>query len=186
MEYLSVSVPGFVDDLAGARMLITFTGYSITGLAQLVSTTLIAYRAWVHWREVRESIYRSVSRPSLAALAIIIESGVAYLALLVWYGSISWWGNPYSAVVYTCRFYSVPLIAMYPTLVIIVVTSHRSVLERSIGVHSAGQHSLSWFRISFARSLGRTSVAIPQDDEWLRSGVEDTMVLEKPRHVLLR
>lgn len=100
MEYLSVSVPGFVDALAGARMLITFIGYSITGLAQLVSTTLIAYRAWydayctvevalrpilprVHWKEVRESIYRSVSRPSLAALAIIIESGVVYLALLV-------------------------------------------------------------------------------------------------------
>ena len=44
--YISVAVPHFVDPLAKARTPITFLGYSTTGVTQLISTTLIAYKAW--------------------------------------------------------------------------------------------------------------------------------------------
>ncbi|KZV74658.1 hypothetical protein PENSPDRAFT_186365 [Peniophora sp. CONT] len=133
MEYLSSSTP-VVIALASIRTPLTFIGYGIVGLAQLGSTGSIAYRAWIHWRDVREFLHHSTTtRRTIATMGIIIESGVTYLGLLVWYGAITWWGSPRSAVVYTCRFYSVPLIAMYPTLVVILVASRRSVLEGSTG-----------------------------------------------------
>ncbi|KZV74650.1 hypothetical protein PENSPDRAFT_732194 [Peniophora sp. CONT] len=83
-EYISssVSVPNGVWALAVARIPLTFIGYASTALAQTASTTLMAYKAWFHWREVREFMNRSTS-PSLTALAVVIESGVAYLLLLV-------------------------------------------------------------------------------------------------------
>lgn len=68
MEYLSVSVPGFVDALAEARTPVTFLGYSITGLAQLVSTTLIAYKAWYDNRLIKISL-------SLLILMILGRTG---------------------------------------------------------------------------------------------------------------
>ncbi|VDC06681.1 unnamed protein product [Peniophora sp. CBMAI 1063] len=131
-EYISSPVSGLVNALAEARTPLTFIGYSVSGLAQAASTSLIAYKAWVHWRDVREFMDRSTKRRSLTALAVIIESGIVYLGLLIWYGAINYWGAPDSLAVYTCRFYIVPLIAMYPTLVVVIVASRRSVLERSI------------------------------------------------------
>ncbi|KZV73375.1 hypothetical protein PENSPDRAFT_648914 [Peniophora sp. CONT] len=131
-EYLIPSTQVFVYALANTRAPLVFIGYSTTGLSQLGSTSLIAFKAWVHWKEVREFVQRSARHRSLTALTILIESGIAYLALLIWYGAISYWGPTESLAVYTCRFYSVPLVAMYPTLVIVIVASRRSVLERSI------------------------------------------------------
>ncbi|VDB85479.1 unnamed protein product [Peniophora sp. CBMAI 1063] len=94
------------------------------------ATVLIAFKAWVYWRDVRGSVHRSVSSPGLRALASIIESGIVYLALLVWYGSIEFWGASDSLARWTARYYCVPLIAMYPTLVIAIVGSRRSMQER--------------------------------------------------------
>ena len=47
-QYLSRSgfESSFADALGSARTPLTFLGYGITGLAQLGSTALIAYKAW--------------------------------------------------------------------------------------------------------------------------------------------
>ncbi|KZV71674.1 hypothetical protein PENSPDRAFT_400768 [Peniophora sp. CONT] len=70
-------------------------------------------------------------------LAVVIESGVVYFALLAWFGAIDVWGSPNSIVTTTTRFYMSPLIAMYPTLVVVLVAMRRSMLERSVGSTTA-------------------------------------------------
>ncbi|VDB85480.1 unnamed protein product [Peniophora sp. CBMAI 1063] len=133
-QYLSPagSLTGSAKALGDARTPLTFLGYALTGIAQLSSTAFIAYKAWIHWQVVREFMDGSSRRRTFGALAIIIESGVIYVVLLTWYGAITYFGSSSSLLVYTCRFYSAPLIAMYPTLVVVLVASRRSVLDRSI------------------------------------------------------
>ncbi|KZV68554.1 hypothetical protein PENSPDRAFT_754004 [Peniophora sp. CONT] len=111
----------------------------LTGCSQLLSTLLIAYKAWVHWRDIREFAHHNQIQHSIALLLVMIESGVVYLALLLWYGAINLFGRHGSLVSTTVFFYMTPLIAMYPTLVVVLVTSRRSVLER--GIASGGQPS---------------------------------------------
>ncbi|VDC06680.1 unnamed protein product [Peniophora sp. CBMAI 1063] len=114
---------------AKARVPLTFLGYSVTGLAQISATSLIAYKAWAHWRDVREV---AKSR-NVAALVVVIETGIAYVLLLAFYGFVDFFEPKNSGwnVASVDRFYSVPLIAMYPTLVVVLVASRRTVLEEA-------------------------------------------------------
>lgn len=70
----------------------------VTGCVQLLATLLIAYKAWyalpsianrllsslhrVYWRDVRKFSDQHQLQHSVAMLAVIIESGSVYLALL--------------------------------------------------------------------------------------------------------
>ncbi|KZV74653.1 hypothetical protein PENSPDRAFT_662293 [Peniophora sp. CONT] len=101
-------------------------------IAVIESEHVLKGRIRLHWRDVQNFTHRSSTRRGFTALAIIIESGVVYLVILTWYGIITTFGGSSSLLVYSCRFYCAPFIAMYPTLVVALVTSRHSVLERSI------------------------------------------------------
>ncbi|VDC06684.1 unnamed protein product [Peniophora sp. CBMAI 1063] len=124
--------PTFLRATSKIRVPLTFCSYSSAGLAQLGSTSLIAYKAWAQWRDVRAFMQRSTIPRSVAVMLIVIESGLVYIALLAWYGFIDFFGKKTWIVVSTCRFYSIPLVAMYPTLVIVLVACRHSVLEPSV------------------------------------------------------
>ena len=49
-EYFSITAPGLVNVLSEMKAPLTFISYSITVLAQMGSTVLIAYKTWyVAW-----------------------------------------------------------------------------------------------------------------------------------------
>ncbi|VDC06682.1 unnamed protein product [Peniophora sp. CBMAI 1063] len=121
---------------AKARIPLTFIGYSMTGAAQLASTLLIAYKAWAYWKDVRTI----VKSRHVAILIVVVESGIVYFVLLAQYGFTSFFDpkkSTWSAAVLS-SFYSVPLIAMYPTLVVVLVASRRTVLEEASAEVSVG------------------------------------------------
>ncbi|KZV73489.1 hypothetical protein PENSPDRAFT_648825 [Peniophora sp. CONT] len=154
--------------------------YLVTDLAQGAATVSIAYKTWAHWRDVREFINRSPTRNSLVMLVVILESGVIYLALLGWYGYISWYGRLDSAIWYTSAYYMSPIIAMYPTLVVVLVSMRHSVLERSInsvlpvsfGMQFAERPSMHVHQDSDVSSSYRPSgeheALLQGDPEWLQ------------------
>ncbi|VDC06679.1 unnamed protein product [Peniophora sp. CBMAI 1063] len=121
--------PAFARVSDKARVPLTFIGYSTTGAAQLTSTSLIAYKAWKHWKDVRTII----KSRGVAAMTVAAESGIVYFALLAQYGFTSFFGpkNGNWSVAVLSSFYSVPLIAMYPTLLVVLVASRRTVLEEA-------------------------------------------------------
>ncbi|KZV65115.1 hypothetical protein PENSPDRAFT_145542 [Peniophora sp. CONT] len=111
--------------------------YTIVAVAQLVtcipqifSTSLIARKAWLHWKEVREFAHQSGTRYSLAVLIVVIESGVSYVLLYCIYIAIKE-GQFSGAYVENYNFF-VPLAAMYPILVLLIVAVRKSLLERTV------------------------------------------------------
>ncbi|VDB83395.1 unnamed protein product [Peniophora sp. CBMAI 1063] len=103
----------------------------LTILAQSCATLSISFVAWTYWNDVRKLMpLNAPMQHSLAMLAVLIESGIVYLALLVVLGVISWAGRNGSVSKSTISFYVTPLLAMYPTLVVVLVATRRSVLER--------------------------------------------------------
>ncbi|VDB84902.1 unnamed protein product [Peniophora sp. CBMAI 1063] len=152
--------------------------YLVTDVSQLAATLSIAYKTWAHWKDVREFIHRSSKRHSLAMLEILVESGVVYLALLGWYGVVSWYGRLDTAVWYTSAYYMNPLIAMYPTLVVVLISIRHSVLESSIKSALPAAFDMEFAERSHMRRTGSDvswsyrpdsehETLLHQDPEWL-------------------
>ncbi|VDB83386.1 unnamed protein product [Peniophora sp. CBMAI 1063] len=110
---------------------------SLTAAVLVLSTFLIGYRAWLHRLEIRDYVQKYEFSRSLAMLAILVETGVVYTSLWVVYAVYNdvptldnslgfWWST----------FYMAPLSAMYPTLVVVIVTIRRSVLEYTLNASS--------------------------------------------------
>ncbi|RPD54194.1 hypothetical protein L226DRAFT_572094 [Lentinus tigrinus ALCF2SS1-7] len=110
-------------------------------LTNVVATTLIAYRAWEH-RRIIISYFRGSPRHTQVerTLALLVESGLLYCALwvcIVAYALASKYPvridsafeNGFYYVMEGCI---VPLIGMYPTLVIIVCAVDKSLYEKSL------------------------------------------------------
>ncbi|VDB83399.1 unnamed protein product [Peniophora sp. CBMAI 1063] len=99
---------------------------SITVTVQVFATTLIAYKAWTLWKE-RKDLFTGSGR-LVRTLAVWIESGMMYTLLWIWYilatndSVFSWEMTAWT------EYYSIPLMAMYPSLVVMVVTMQNSAL----------------------------------------------------------
>ncbi|KZV68561.1 hypothetical protein PENSPDRAFT_653065 [Peniophora sp. CONT] len=103
----------------------------LTAFVQSLSTSLIAYKTWCHWKEIREIVPHPGSQLTIAVLAILVESGVVYT--IIWAAYIATNFSEHSILFNWSNSYTVPLIAMYPALVIVLVATRRSILERGIG-----------------------------------------------------
>ncbi|KZV63145.1 hypothetical protein PENSPDRAFT_220651 [Peniophora sp. CONT] len=111
------------------------TAASTTVAVQILTTSLIAYKAWAVWKS-RQGLFNGPGRV-FRALAVLIESGVAYTLLWIWYfiatndSILSW------KITAWTDYYLMPITAMYPTLVVMIVTLQDIVLanvETSPGV----------------------------------------------------
>ncbi|KAI0687967.1 hypothetical protein C8T65DRAFT_746850 [Cerioporus squamosus] len=111
-------------------------------LTNVVATTLIAYRAWEHRRTIMSYLRGSSRRTQVErTLALLVESGVLYCALwglIVTYELV--FVSPSltdSEAAFEDGFYYVmegcvvPLIGMYPTLIIILCAVDKSAHEKS-------------------------------------------------------
>ncbi|VDB86256.1 unnamed protein product [Peniophora sp. CBMAI 1063] len=129
-------------DAHGERLVVAIqvVTLSATACAQLFATMLIAHKAWTHRKQLRELLptrqgsYRH-QRP-LAVLCIIIETGIAYTCLRVFFvlanfgtHSVRLLGE--AAYNWSNAFMS-QMSGMYPTLVVLVVFVRESFIERSI------------------------------------------------------
>ncbi|VDB83393.1 unnamed protein product [Peniophora sp. CBMAI 1063] len=142
----------------------------ITACAQMFATLLIMYKGWIYWRAVREFSQSGQTRYGVAMLAVFIETSIVYFAFLLWFGFIDFLGTPDSLVYAWVFYYMTPLIAMYPTLVVVLATTRRSVLERqSIPEHgpsgllfatNPGAHQNRDGRPSGCRTPTHTQIAL--------------------------
>ncbi|RDX41701.1 hypothetical protein OH76DRAFT_1489272 [Lentinus brumalis] len=106
-------------------------------LTNVAATTLIAYRVWEHRRIIMSYLKGSSPRSQVErTLALLVESGLLYCVLWVFimvyeiqcaYG-VSEFAYGFSYVMSGCI---VPLIGMYPSLIIIVCAVDKSLYERT-------------------------------------------------------
>ncbi|KZV75523.1 hypothetical protein PENSPDRAFT_70944 [Peniophora sp. CONT] len=110
---------------------------SFTAAGQVFASSLIGYKAWRHWKEVKDFMDNSGARGSqrsISLMLLIVETGIAYTLLWIWFalsrsdttselGLKAWYWSSY---------YMVPTAAIYPTLVVVLVTARCSVLDRSL------------------------------------------------------
>ncbi|TFK81539.1 hypothetical protein K466DRAFT_656110 [Polyporus arcularius HHB13444] len=109
-------------------------------LTNVAATSLIAYRAWEHRCIIMSYLRRSSRRTQVErTLALLVESGLLYCTL--WMGVVvcdfihAPPGHENSAFAHGFRYVMngclVPIIGMYPTLMIIVCAVDRSLYEKS-------------------------------------------------------
>ncbi|KAI0752532.1 hypothetical protein C8Q80DRAFT_1267072 [Daedaleopsis nitida] len=124
-------------------------------LANFLSTSLIAYKAWEHRRLVRLGLGRGSARTRVEkALALLIESGTIYCVLWILIVAYQAGSITMSPTAYIYRFHFIvegcliALIAIYPTLIVILVAMNQSQCEATL----SGQ---SCYNLRF--SMGGTS-----------------------------
>ncbi|KZV68556.1 hypothetical protein PENSPDRAFT_687115 [Peniophora sp. CONT] len=180
VEYLAEELPhfarGFYDFSESSNTAAIMAAGLVTGCAQIFATSLITYRAWVYWRDVREFSRQNQVRHGIAMLVVVIETGVVYLALLFWYGAVVIFAGYASLAVTLVFYYATPLIAMYPPLVVVLVATRRSILERSIDAKTAILSSNVRFATNAGTQEERSRTYSPHlsshsaDDSELRQG----------------
>ncbi|PIL33548.1 hypothetical protein GSI_04171 [Ganoderma sinense ZZ0214-1] len=107
-----------------------------------VATLLVGYKAWVSRRFIRKHVIAgSLARQTERLFTLLVESGALYCVL--WAVVVAWQIGDYQAAVETkagtntfwdvfgvfIRGALVPLIAIYPTVIIILVALNRSQVE---------------------------------------------------------
>ncbi|KZV63143.1 hypothetical protein PENSPDRAFT_738953 [Peniophora sp. CONT] len=131
--YLCVStgpprLNGFLwDKTSGSVSIAPFmAALSVTAAMQLISTCLIAYKAWTIWKN-RKGFFKGPGR-MFRTLAAFIESGTVYTSLWVWciVGSNDLVIG--TVVAAWTDHLMLPMAAMYPSLVVMIVTLRDSVL----------------------------------------------------------
>lgn len=131
---------------------------SVTALANIIATSMIAYKAWSHWRDVKVLLNReTASNATVRVLALVAESGLGYSTLWIFYILSS--NNVFGTVLLS----AFPIVmsqisGMYPTLVIVLISWQRSLLEYDFTTTSAQSPQFSSARgnstypLRFARS----------------------------------
>ncbi|VDB85064.1 unnamed protein product [Peniophora sp. CBMAI 1063] len=104
----------------------------------LIATLLIAYKTWAHWRDVRRF---SGDSDALAILLVIIESGFFYSVMPILEAVLALVISAATAHWFACIL--TPLFAMYPTLVVVLVRTRRTMLERS-AIASCAAETMQW------------------------------------------
>ncbi|VDC02904.1 unnamed protein product [Peniophora sp. CBMAI 1063] len=125
---------------------------AITGWTYVSSTALIAFKLWRHRKIVRSYMHRSNLR-SFAILAVMVESGVAYIVLWAWYTGVTF--STLTLAQSWLNYYAVPLFAMYPAVINLLVAPRRSIIEKSLHaarVHKVDMHASDTFSSSSAPS----------------------------------
>ncbi|KZV75968.1 hypothetical protein PENSPDRAFT_748143 [Peniophora sp. CONT] len=105
-------------------------------IPNFIATVLVAYKAWIHWKDIRTFTHEGGTRHSLALLLVILESGFAYTALTIAYALIVFLNSDGMAANWFAYILT-PLLAMYPTLVIVLVSTRKNLLERSVEAASS-------------------------------------------------
>ncbi|KAM5542746.1 hypothetical protein V8D89_003707 [Ganoderma adspersum] len=153
-------LPGVVTDISAGLSL----------MVNLIATGLIAYKAWAHWRLLRECLGRGHHKSRVVnALALLVESGAIYcillLFLIVYEASPALFAEPgihQSAFLrtiadstYACWIY---IIAIYPVLIIVIVALKWSPIEQGFvdSIHITGQSGVQTHFPSFARATTST------------------------------
>ncbi|RPD53676.1 hypothetical protein L227DRAFT_581128 [Lentinus tigrinus ALCF2SS1-6] len=106
----------------------------------VIATMLIAYRAWEHRRAIMSYLKKAAPGRTKVerALALLVESGLLYCALWVvivvlefrdWFPGIQGNQNGFYFVMTCCL---VPIIGIYPTLVITVCAASESLEEKAV------------------------------------------------------
>ncbi|VDB83431.1 unnamed protein product [Peniophora sp. CBMAI 1063] len=129
LAYVAITVFIFMTE----HHYLLFYGQIITCVPNLFATIVIGYQAWVHWKDVRQFVQRSSMSHGLVVLTMVVESGVVYVVTVASYIAIL--GATHNTE--TVAYYLIPLIALYPTIVIVLVTTRRTVLEQSISFASS-------------------------------------------------
>ncbi|KAH9920556.1 uncharacterized protein BXZ73DRAFT_80128 [Epithele typhae] len=129
---------------------LTLAAYSLSLLTNLVATALIGFRAWQHRRFLREYLGDKHGSRSLAVLSLLVESGVGYCVIWVvmvaieavhTYGSKRSGRAIYGVVDVVGRGFLPLAIAIYPMVVIILVSVCPSVLCDQLGTLSSVPHA---------------------------------------------
>ncbi|VDB83426.1 unnamed protein product [Peniophora sp. CBMAI 1063] len=118
-------------------LVLNIVPFIVTAFVELIATSLIAYKTWMHWKDVREFVGITTIRRSTATLVVVVESGLVYLIFLITYILLFYFPRPNQGVVSLAFLvvfqYSLQsLIFIYPTLVIVLVAARIAVLEHSI------------------------------------------------------
>ncbi|KAM5536749.1 hypothetical protein V8D89_009588 [Ganoderma adspersum] len=136
----------------------------------LCATVLVGYKAWEARRRLREYIVAGPMASQMEKVfALLVESGAAYCAL--WAVVVAWQIGDYQKIVETnsgnntfwdifdviIKGALVPLIAIYPTIIIVLVALNRSHVEN--GMASTGQTSSSGASIRLTTVRVDTTVA---------------------------
>ncbi|KAH9912100.1 uncharacterized protein BXZ73DRAFT_107646 [Epithele typhae] len=125
---------------------IGFVSVVLSLATNVLSTTMVSVKAWEHRRLLQSTYGKARSSRALAALILIVESGIAYSALwliiAITDGLIFVWPFPWEPshdpslqdfltvvndLVTICL---VPIIAIYPMLIIVFVALGRSPIDR--------------------------------------------------------
>ncbi|KAM5542712.1 hypothetical protein V8D89_003673 [Ganoderma adspersum] len=141
----------------------------------VLATSLVAYKAWVHRQLLKQHLASAgTTSQVLKALALLIESGCIYCVLLVFVivyqtdttpsGRAGLMFNKFGAYfTYGCL---VPLVAIYPTIIIVLVALKRSPIDAGVrqapGRSSEGGMSTA---IEFHQSTFHSSTDSDMDTE---------------------
>ncbi|VDB86243.1 unnamed protein product [Peniophora sp. CBMAI 1063] len=167
-------------------LIVQATTLSTTACAQLLATILLAWKAWIHRRQLNDLLpnRRSSSkhqRPG-AILYVIIETGAAYTFLRVLYvyanyvGAIETGNESALIAFYWATAIMCQISGMYPTLIIFLVSLRESLVERSVASQSA--HAITSIR--FAPSGADDSHEDASHNRILDTFVEVDEVDKKP------
>ncbi|KZV77192.1 hypothetical protein PENSPDRAFT_746960 [Peniophora sp. CONT] len=121
----------WIEPQYAASILAAMALYS-TGASQLLSTSVISRKAWLHWKDMREFSEQTDLRYSIAILFVLSESGIVYVCIYILYLGVSL-GQSAGPGGYTMPYdFFVPIAAMYPVIILQLVAARKSLLERTI------------------------------------------------------
>ncbi|KZV68549.1 hypothetical protein PENSPDRAFT_510649 [Peniophora sp. CONT] len=106
--------------------------YACTAAGQVFASVLVVRRIWVSWDDFKDLLFLRGSKRRPSELCVLVaESGLLYAILWVWVAiSISGISGLLTAA-YWSNYYMVPIAAIYPTAIVVIVTLRRSVLEQT-------------------------------------------------------
>ncbi|PIL36321.1 hypothetical protein GSI_00009 [Ganoderma sinense ZZ0214-1] len=139
-----VSSRGLAQESPVPVLLISGNTYASAALSlslatNVLATSLIAYMAWKHRRLVKKHFAAAGTRSQvLQALALLVESGTVYCAIMIYSavdvtnavpsqanGGVAF----YKAAAYITRGCIIPFTAIYPTVIIVLVALRRAPID---------------------------------------------------------
>ncbi|KAI0030053.1 hypothetical protein K488DRAFT_88141 [Vararia minispora EC-137] len=135
-------------------------------LSNIFATGAIGYKAWKHRRTIRANIADTGSRRLMTEkiMALIVESGIVYLCLWIFYLTVSFYDeygkktpsfNPLYAYCVVSQ-----TMAAYPTVIIILVMIEKASFEQQAVVSTPSRVVLPPIQLT----LG-TIISLPPDSE---------------------
>jgi len=116
--------------MGGSTNMILRAALSLSLATNAVTTLLIAYKLWAHRKLIVKNLgLSSRVSPAQRILILLVESGIIYCGFQATYLGLSHRSDADRFAVYTFADVYFALSAMYPTIVITMVNSQRSVAE---------------------------------------------------------